>query len=200
MWLQVKGKTLLAAFLCSTFAASNLKPNSIRELTIQAQNRKLIGELYLQIKPEIFAIFRQACIAEDKCEDMVHDVFMKLLGIDLILERQLKALAVTIAYQLRTDYFRHRAYVNKVRNDSLWRIEQSYTNTEAEMNDILNTEMKVIHCMSDKDAMVYRMLRFDDKTTDEIAIETGLSKRAVESRIYRTRSMVRERVREVINF
>ena len=168
--------------------------------TINKTNRQIVGETYQKVRQEIFSIFRQACIAEDTCEDMVQDVFMKILGLDIIIEDQLKGLAVQIAYQKRTDYLRHRAFVNKVHNDCLWKMEQSYTNTEAEVNDILQVEMKAISCMSEKDARIYQMTRFEEKTADEIVMETGLSKRAVESRIYRTRMQVRHSVKKAMGF
>lgn len=168
--------------------------------TIESQNRQIIGETYQKVRHEIYSIFRQACIAEDTCEDMVQEVFMKILGMDIIIEDSLKGLAVQIAYQKRTDYLRHRAFINKVHNDTLWRMEQSYTNVEAEVNDILQVELKTIHRMSEKDAKIYEMTRFEEKTADEIVLETGLSKRAVESRIYRTRIQVRDAVRKAIGF
>ena len=152
---------------------------------------RMIGKIYQDVRMEIFSIFRQACISEETCEDLVQEVFMKVLSLDVILEEHLKALVVTIAYQKRTDYLRHRTYINK---------EQSYTNTMCETKDLMNAEMKVIHSMSEKDACVYKLMRFEEKTADEIVMETGLSKRAVESRIYRTRNMVRDNLRKVINF
>ena len=161
---------------------------------------RMIGKIYQDVRMEIFSIFRQACISEETCEDLVQEVFMKVLSLDVILEEHLKALVVTIAYQKRTDYLRHRAYINKVKNEWLWRMEQSYTNTMCETKDLMNAEMKVIRCMSEKDACVYKLMRFEEKTADEIVMETGLSKRAVESRIYRTRNMVRDNLRKVINF
>ena len=168
--------------------------------TIEQSNRRMIGNAYQQVRQEVFSIFRQACIAEDTCEDLVQDVFMKILGLDIIIEDQLKGLAVQIAYQKRIDYLRRRACMNKVHDEIGWRMEQSYTNMEAEVNDILNVEMKAIHCMSEKDAQIYQMIRFEEKTADEIVLETGLSKRAVESRIYRTRNLVRSQVREAMGF
>lgn len=168
--------------------------------TTNNKNRQIIGETYQEFRQAIFSIFRQACIAEDTCEDLVQDVFVKILGLDIIIEEQLKGLAVQIAYQKRTDYLRHRAFVTRVHNDALWKMEQSYTNQEAEVNDILNAEMKAIHCMSEKDARIYQMTRFEEKTADEIVLETGMSKRAVESRIYRSRMQVREAVRKVVGF
>ena len=166
----------------------------------KTRNRQIIGETYQKVRCEIFSIFRQACIPEDVCEDLVQDVFLKILALDIIIEEQLKGLTVQIAYQKRTDYLRHRAYVNKVKNDSLWMMEQSYTNTSAEVNDILQVEMKAIRCMSDKDSHIYQLCRFEEKTADEIVMETGMSKRAVESRIYRTRIQVRNAVKMAIGF
>ena len=168
--------------------------------TIQAKNREIIGKTYQKVRMEIFTIFRQACIAEDTCEDLVQEVFMKILSLDVILEDQLKGLAVKMAYQKRIDYLRHRACKNKVHDALGWQMERSYTNMDAEVNDILRVEMNTIKCMSEKDAQIYCMTRFEEKTADEIVLETGLSKRAVESRIYRTRIMVREQVRQAINY
>ena len=160
--------------------------------SIEAKNRVVIGKIYADVRSELYAIFRQACIAEEECEDLVQEVFVKILGLDIIIEEQLKGLAVTIAYQKRTDYLRHRAYINKVKMDSRgWEMEQSYTNTEAEVNDILNMEI---------DSQTYCLSRFEDKTADEIALQLNLSKRAVESRLYRTRMTMRKTLKHAINY
>ena len=81
-----------------------------------------------------------------------------------------------------------------------WEMEKSYTNQEAEVNDIKQAEMKVIRCMSELDSKTYVMSRFEEKTADEIALELNLSKRAVESRLYRMRNAVRGEIRKVIGF
>lgn len=168
--------------------------------TIETRNREIIGKTYQKVRQEIFSIFRQACIDVHTCEDLVQEVFLKIMGLDVIIEDQLKGMAVKMAYQKRTDYLRRRACMNKVHDDLAWQMERSYANVDAEVRDILRVEMSVIDCMSEKDAHIYRMTRFEEKTADEIVLETGLSKRAVESRIYRTRIMVREEVRRVISY
>ena len=165
---------------------------------ISKSNREVIGKTYETVRQQCFSIFRQACIASDTCEDLVQEVFLKVLGIDVIIEEQLKGMVIQIAYQKRTDYLRHRAFINKVHGELAWRMEQSYANTEAEVKDIEQIELKTINCMSEKDAKIYQMIRFEEKTADEIVLETGLTKRAVESRIYRTRSQVRDAVRMAI--
>lgn len=190
---------MFAVFFYSNFASvSKLTQTILRMETISNQNRQVIGETYRHIRTELFSIFRQACIAEDTCEDLVQEVFMKIMGLDIIMADQLKGLAVRMAYQKRTDYLRRRACINKVHDTLGWQMERSYTSDEAEVNDIVRVEMSVVKEMTDKDAQVYRLARFEEKTADEIVLETGLSKRAVESRIYRTRIMVRETVRRAI--
>lgn len=178
----------------------NRSNTNTMETTIQKKNREIIGATYHKIRHEIFSIFRQAGIEENICEDLVQDVFLKILGLDVIIEEQLKGLAVYIAYQKRIDYLRHIAFIRRAKNDCLWRMEQSYTNTDAEVKDILHVEMSIVSRMSEQDAKVYQLMRFENKTADEIALNCGLSKRAVESRIYRTRQQVRDAVRRAIGF
>lgn len=167
--------------------------------TITNRNRQIIGETYHKIRMDIFTIFRQACIPEEVCEDLVQEVFLKMMGLDVILEDQVKGMAVKIAYQKRIDYLRRRACMNKVHDRIGWMMERSYSHHEVEVKEILFAEMNIIKSMSETDSKIYRMVRFDEKTADEIVLETGLSKRAVESRIYRTRLLVRDNIRRAIN-
>lgn len=168
--------------------------------TISSRNRQIIGETYKKVRVEIFTIFRQVCIPVDICEDLVQEVFLKIMGLDVILEDQLKGMAVKIAYQKRIDYLRRRACINKVHERIGWMLERSFTHEEVEVGDILRVEMNAVRGMSDTDSRVYRLCRFEEKTADEIALELNLSKRAVESRIYRTRMIVRNNVRRAMNF
>lgn len=166
--------------------------------TISNQNREIIGRAYKQLRCEIYSIFRQASISEEACEDLVQDVFIKIMGLDIIIAEQLKGLAIRIAYQKRTDYFRHRAYINKMMSNGGWEMEKTYTNSEAEVNDILQAEMKVLHCLSELDCKTYMLSRFEEKTAEEIALTLNISKRAVDSRLYRARIQVRDRIRRVM--
>lgn len=168
--------------------------------SIGNKNRTIIGQSYERVRHEIFTIFRQVGIDITTCEDLVQDVFVKIMALDIIIEDQLKGLAVTIAYQKRIDYLRRRFYIKKANADLAWLMERSYTHSESEINDILQVELKAINNMSDMDCTIYKMIRFEEKTADEIVLTTGLSKRAIESRIYRTRNLVRNAVRQAIGF
>ena len=62
----------------------NRSNTNTMETTIQKKNREIIGATYHKIRHEIFSIFRQAGIEENICEDLVQDVFLKILGLDVI--------------------------------------------------------------------------------------------------------------------
>lgn len=164
--------------------------------TITTTNREMIGQTYSEVRNDIFAIFRQACIAEDICEDLVQDVFLKILGLDIIIREQLKALAVRIAYQKRTDYLRHQSFVKKAKADLGWMMERKYVDKEMEVKEIMHIEAKTVDSMSKLDSMTYQLCRYEDKSAEEVALILHISKRAVESRLYRSRSLVREQVRK----
>ena len=65
--------------------------------TIQTKNREIIGQVYEEMRTDIYSIFRQACIPEEDCEDLVQEVFVKVLNLDIIQPESLKALVARMA-------------------------------------------------------------------------------------------------------
>jgi len=162
----------------------------------------IIANAYQQKREDLFKIFRQVGISETECEDMIQDVFIKIMNIDLLREDTICGLAVTMAYHLRTDWLRRRAIiVNKVK-PQISEIYNDYicTNNSTEVNELAAIEMKVVGGMSELDSKTYTLSRFEEKTTDEIAQILNISNRAVESRLYRTRKLVREKISRAIGF
>lgn len=167
--------------------------------SVSLQNRKVIGEAYTALKPQLFAIFRQASIEESVCDDLVHDVFLKLLGIDIISVERLKGLAVTMAYQKRIDYLRHRRYLNDERANIIKMYDDTMCcHINSDINIILKAEQSILLGMNDLDVQTYSMSRYEDKSADEIALSLNITKRAVEARLYRTRLSVREKLRKIV--
>lgn len=168
--------------------------------SVSLQNRKIIGEAYAALKPQLFSIFRQAGIDECDCDDLVHDVFLKLLNIDIIAAEHLKGLAVTMAYQKRTDYLRHQAYIfNEQAQIVKMYVGTACCQISTDINIILNAEKRIVFRMNDLDVKTYSMSRYEEKTADEIAQTLNISKRAVEARLYRMRLVVREKLRKIVN-
>lgn len=143
----------------------------------------------------LLAIFLKANIPEEDAKDLVQEVFVKILTIDIILPEGLKGLAITIAYQKRTDWLRHQAYCRRMMTQM--RPQTIVEQHELECQQIEQVEQRVVNRMSDKDAWVYKLSRFDNKSTQEIMQITSFSLRAVEGRLYRTRLLVRRTLKAV---
>lgn len=169
---------------------------------ISSANSELIGSIFSEIRNDVFGIFRKACIPEDQCWDMTQDVFVKLMAIDLLDAERIRGMVFTIAYRMRTDYFRHRSFVNKLFREKpdVSDVDWHYNINTLEVKDIERVELGVVSRMSETDRKVYCMDRFDEMSSREIATELHITCRAVENRLYRTRRQVREKVRKAVNF
>lgn len=169
---------------------------------ITAANRELVSIIYREMRSDVFAVFRRACVPECQCWDMTQDVFERLMKIDLLDEKRIRGMVFTIAYRMRTDYFRHRAFVRRVFADcaDAALVERVYNADHLEAQEIRSIEMHVVSRMSDTDRRVYCMDRIEEKTAREIALELNLTCRAVENRLYRTRKTVRETLKRAMGF
>ena len=157
--------------------------------TRATQHLDTISRLYEETSPMLLAIFLKANIPEEDARDLVQEVFVKILTIDIILPEGLKGLAITIAYQKRTDWLRHQAYCKRMMTQM--RPQTIVEQHELECQQMEQVEQRVVNRMSDKDAWVYKLSRFDNKSTQEIMQITSFSLRGVEGRLYRTRLLVR---------
>lgn len=157
--------------------------------TRTTQHLDTISRLYEETSPMLLAIFLKANIPEEDARDLVQEVFVKILTIDIILPEGLKGLAITIAYQKRTDWLRHQAYCKRMMTQM--RPQTIVEQHELECQQMEQVERRVVNRMSDKDAWVYKLSRFDNKSTQEIMQITSFSLRGVEGRLYRTRLLVR---------
>lgn len=157
--------------------------------TRTTQHLDTISRLYEETSPMLLAIFLKANIPEEDARDLVQEVFVKILTIDIILPEGLKGLAITIAYQKRTDWLRHQAYCRRMMTQM--RPQTIVEQHELECQQMEQVEQRVVNRMSNKDAWVYKLSRFDNKSTQEIMQITSFSLRGVEGRLYRTRLLVR---------
>lgn len=154
-----------------------------------------IAAAYTQMRPVLMAIFRQVQIAEADCEDLVQDTFLKVMAIDMLRTDTLRGIIVAAAYSLRTDYLRHRAYVRRQYSRLCQSVaDYDYADRYLAARDIERVELQVVSGMSEQNRHIYRLSRHDGQTCEEIALATHMSYRAVESRLYRARQLVRREV------
>lgn len=160
-------------------------------------NRQLIATTFKAMQGQVTSIFLQAHIPVADAEDLTQEVFLKMMGLDILLPDQINALAVRIAFQKRIDWLRHRAIVKE--KLSKWSQETTVPSGQQllEVKQLRQMESQIVSRMKDKDIRVYELSRFEDKSVDEIAVIAGMSRRAVEGRLYRVRRKVRSELAAV---
>lgn len=162
--------------------------------------KQIVGEAYTKYYNETLAIFLQARIPLYICEDMVQDVFEKLLAIDIIDQARVKSLVAVIAYHIRTDYLRRRAmYRNRVEKDITRAMSTVYNDHTVACREIEAIEMDCCNRLNTVDSKVYKLSRYENKDTKEIAMIMDITPRAAEGHLFRARKKVREDVRMAIN-
>lgn len=156
-----------------------------------------ITQAYMEMRTQLFAIFRQACMPEADCEDMIQEVFVRLLRVETLQAETVNAMVVTIAFRLRVDYLRRRAFLHRLYKDTdrAEYYDQATTNVNpCELRELISIEQNAIARLLPENQRIYRLSRFQGKTNDEIANIMAMSYRSVESRLYRSRMLVRQEV------
>ena len=127
-------------------------------------------------------------------EDLVQDVFIKMMSFEgIINEATIKSFAFTIAANKIKDHLRRRIFRHKMEENAKYEMELQYSHVErvVEYHDTLRMVNDSMARLSPACAKVYRMSLFEDMTAGDIAQETNVSKRTVESQLFTSRKQVR---------
>ena len=120
-------------------------------------------------------------------EDMLHDLFLKLLSIDIINPSSVRNLLFTMARRLIIDDALHKAFVRRsVEGYSRCHSEGDEGSGEraVEEKDLVFLVNRKLSSMPERRARIYLMSRHYGMGAGEIAARLGLSRRTVESHIY----------------
>ncbi|WP_321332406.1 sigma-70 family RNA polymerase sigma factor [uncultured Bacteroides sp.] len=136
-----------------------------------------------------------------EAEDLVQDVFMRLLDYEQMLrEDTVKYFLFTIARNIVTDYIR-RYYKKQEVTSYMYDISITVTN-ETEENliarDILSLERSHLQTFPTQRKIIYSLSRFDNETTDEISEKMNLSRRTIENHLLLGRKCMRAYIRKCI--
>jgi len=160
--------------------------------------KQLICRAYNEMRGKILAIFRQAGISEADSEDMLHDVFERLMGMDVLMEETVNGIVAVMAYRKRIDYLRRRTFMQRLyssaNNAEMMERGACYSDP-FEWQEVAQAERRAIAKLPQENQRIYRMSRYDELDCNEIARQMGMTYRAVESRLYRARQHVRDEVR-----
>ena len=151
------------------------------------------------MKGSLLSIFRQVGIPEEECKDLVQNVFLRLLSIDTLRLDTIKGITATIALRMRTDYLRHKAYLRRMYSDvdTADIFDYGYHDTSLDTAELASCEMQIVSRMTDSNRRVYELSRFEEQTYAEIADIMDMSYRSVESRLYRARTEVRQKLKQI---
>ena len=130
----------------------------------------------------------------EESEDLVQDVFIKMMSFEgIINEATIKSFAFTIAANKIKDHLRRRIFRHKMEENAKYEMELQHSHVErvVEYHDTLRMVNDSMARLSPACAKVYRMSLFEDMTAGDIAQETNVSKRTVESQLFTSRKQVR---------
>lgn len=163
----------------------------------------IIADYYSLHYEEILAFVASRLHHTDEAEDIVQNVFMRLLLTDkMITPITLPCLVYTVARNLIYDYWRHKNKIEEYEHFILGETHSSnaYENGESvysakEINDILEQGMARL---TEKQRKIYRLNICDDLKVAEISTQLGLNYKCVENRLGLARKVVRGYVRRML--
>ncbi len=165
--------------------------------------RSIIAEYYSLHYDELKAFVAARLQNEAESEDIVQNVFMRLLRSDkLVAPVTLPCLVYTIAKNLISDYWRHRRNVEQyehvvMRADWMSRCHND-VETVYSISEITAILERGIARLDEKQRRVYRMNFYEDKQVSEIARELALNYKNTENRLGMARKSVRQYVKRML--
>lgn len=165
------------------------------------QNRGMVASIY----KKYYADLKQYLVSYTHdvmaAEDMLQDLFVKVMSLDVISDETAKSLLFVMAKRMIIDDARHKAFVReseKQLSHTMSGMEDHSMAHRIEAADILSFERRHLAEMPVKRANIYKMYKHDGMTTDEIVEKLNLSKRTVETHIYHSTKDMKAYLRKII--
>lgn len=161
-------------------------------------NNAIIAKAYKDYSRRVCAYIRRRIKDADEAQDIMQDVFLRLLDCQIICEATIQNLIFTIANNLVIDRLRRHYKGQEVQSVAYdMAIQKSVVRPDQELDakDIAQMELNLVAQLSPATARVYEMTRFQELSIDEIAQSLSLSRRTVECHQFKSRKFVREQLR-----
>ena len=138
----------------------------------------------------------------DEAEDMVQDIFVRLLTYELKLdEKTVKSFLFTIARNMVIDYLRH-FYTKKEKLSYLYDEIEAATTHSADVETLYHETMQIYQSgkqqLSPKARKVYELSFEQNMTIDEISRNMSITYNTVECHLFLARKTVRNFVRQAL--
>ncbi len=166
-----------------------------------SQKREVVASVYRRYYTDIKMYLLSYTHDVMAAEDMLQDLFIKVMSLDIINLETSKNLLLVMAKRMIIDDARHKAFVRESSRDIAYCVALGYEQSPAvrvEARDMLQFESLRLANMPKKRANIYKMYKHDEISADEIARQLNLSKRTVEAHIYLSTREMKEYLRKII--
>ena len=160
-------------------------------------NQQLLSNYYMQHRDEIVSFIAVRTTNVGQAQDMVQDIFLRLLdGRRLITEQTLPSLVYTMARNAIADYYRRRRVFEEYEHyiqrseDSV----ESVISARQLMERMERSLARLPHACCD----IYRLHVYDGMKVSEIAQQLSLPYKQVENRLGQARKVVRQQLRNCV--
>ncbi|MBP1540967.1 MAG: sigma-70 family RNA polymerase sigma factor [Prevotella sp.] len=160
-----------------------------------------VAKLYEKYAHELHLYFLSYTHDNMTADDMVQDVFIKVLRLDIIEEVSAKHLLFCAARRIMLDDARHKKYVCEARQyfrNNLSEVQNCTIYDELETRQFIEFEERHLLSMPAKRAQVYRLWRSGEFSFKEIGQQLSISQRTAEAHVYLAVKELKEYFRKVI--
>lgn len=168
---------------------------------IEMKAYSIIEEAYNEYYSVLFRYVRCRIKYRYEAEDLVQDVFLRLLDYDNMIQKStIQSFLFTVARNLVTDYLRCYYKKQEMISYACENVIESICELEEEIiaKDLLVMEKLRLSTFPQQRQKVYSMSRFDNKTLCEISKELQLSMSTVENHLFMGRKIMRNYIRMCI--
>ena len=154
----------------------------------------VIADFYTSHYEEIVAFISSRILNNGEAEDIVQNVFMRLLNTDrMITAITLPNLVYTIARNMIYDYWRHRKSVDEYEHYIACRMLQERNNSMSvySINEIAELLERGIARLADKQQVIYRMSIYGGLKISEISDTLNINYKSAENRLGLARKEIR---------
>ena len=166
-------------------------------------NLKIIEYYYHHHQAELLAFVSSRLGGKEEAEDIVQDVFMRLLQYNNpIMDTTLQALAYTIARNLMNDYYRRKQWAMKHGMQPIDNRQQATTADDEAARTLSAKEVtefleRGLLRVPEKCRELYRMHVYDGMKVSDISQEPGENYKSVEYRLGIARKEIRKYLRHI---
>lgn len=172
----------------------------IPSLVIRLRNgdEKAFCSLFQQFGPKIYCTARRMFLSHEDAEEMVQEVFLKIwkkkeqLKDELSFQAYLITIMKSLVYKKAKSQSRFFAYQKFASSSEYSVVNEGERLLESE--DLYKYSRKAIDELPKSQKQVFELRYMDHQTADQIAEQLSISKRTVESHIYKATKSLREKL------